>query len=184
MKGTTVIKQFVLALVLTGLSLPLIALARVLGVPTLPFMFSAVTVGYLATVIVQSWNKPGKCALIGSVASVCVVAFLGSGTLSAFVAVLAVTVWFVRSFVSYERMSGWLFDGALVYLGLVLASWVLGTTGAIFLALWTFLLIQALYPLALGERATVTSGSDTFGRFERSARAAEEALRRVVAVRG
>lgn len=184
MNGTTVVKQVVLALVLTGLSLPLIAVARVLGVPTLPFMFSAVTVGYLATVVVQSWRKPGKCVLISSVAAVCLLSFLGSGTLGGFLAVLAVTVWLVRSLVSYERASGWLFDGALVYVGVAAAAWVLSSTGAIVLALWTFLLIQALYPLALSDKPAAARGSDAFGRFDHSARAAEEALRRVVAVRG
>ena len=184
MSKATIAKQLLLAFILTVLSGPLLACAIFLGLPALPFMLSAVTVGYVATVVIQGWNRPGRLVFIGAAALGCIVSFVIAGSLLQFITLLAVGVWVVRSIVSYDRATGWAFDAALIYGGLVAAGWVYAHTGATVFALWSFLLIQALYPLALSEKSTPVRSSDAFARFEHSARAAEEALRRVVAVRG
>ncbi len=184
MSKATIAKQLVLAVILTMLSGPLLALGLLLGFPAIPFMLSAITVGYVGALVVQGWARPGRVVFIGAAAVGCVMSFIVAGSLFEFITLLAIGIWIVRSIVSYDRATGWAFDAALIYGGRLAAAWVYAHTGVTVLALWTFLLVQALYPLGVQARATAAPGNDPFSQFDRSARAAEEALRRVVAVRG
>lgn len=182
MSRCTIAQQLVLAALLTVLTLPIGAAARFLGLPVLATILGVVTIAYVATIVVRSWARPGKSILIVAAAAWSVVSYLIAGSLVGFIMLLAAAIWCFRSLVSYDRASAWVFDGALICAGLWGASWALGHTGITVFALWTFLLIQALYPIGLGPRCGgVLRDEDPFLRFDQSSRAADEALRRVVA---
>jgi hypothetical protein len=81
-------------------------------------------------------------------------------------------------------------DLGLVLLGLGAALWAIAATGSPAAAVWSFLLVQALFPaLAAGVRrlgrpgAAAGDAPDTDPRFEPAARSAATSLRRLAASR-
>lgn len=91
-------------------------------------------------------------------------------------------VWLIRSLYFYSSALPALADMGLSGLALAAAAWAAHHTGSVFLTLWTFFLVQALFvaiPRSMrgqsGERPARTAPEP----FERAHRAAQSALRRL-----
>ena len=87
-------------------------------------------------------------------------------------------LWLVRSLYFHATPVAALLDLALASIGLLAAIWVAQRTGSLFLAVWTLLLIQALFAAIPADpaRGGREPESDPFDAAERAAR---RALRRL-----
>ena len=91
-------------------------------------------------------------------------------------------VWMIRSLYAYEGVFPALLDLGLCALSVLAFGWVFARTGGIFLATWSFFLVQALWiaiPPKIGASAAGTRTPAGNERFERAQRQADEALRQL-----
>jgi hypothetical protein len=89
-------------------------------------------------------------------------------------------LWLVRSLYFHDGMLAALADLGLLGLGLAAAVWATTESGSLFLSLWSFFLVQALFS-AIPAAGRPDAAPDAAGEepFERAHRAAEAALRRL-----
>ena len=90
-------------------------------------------------------------------------------------------VWLIRSLYSYASLIPAAMDLGLCVLSVLAFGWVFMRTGGVFLATWSFFLVQALWvaiPTRIGgnKAARAPGGND---RFDRARRQADEALRQL-----
>ena len=90
-------------------------------------------------------------------------------------------MWLIRSLYSYSSLIPALMDLGLCVLSTLAFGWVFMRTGGVFLATWSFFLVQALWvaiPARMGGREALraTAGNE---RFDRARRQADEALRQL-----
>jgi hypothetical protein len=149
----------------------------------LSLLITAVGLGYLLYLLARTEDRTGR------ISAVILWATLSTATL-ALAPGLALPVqlgllWLVRSLYHQQGLIGAGLDLALWLLGLGGALWAIRAGGSVALAVWTLLLIQALFPLirswphpsprgASGE--VPATGPD---RFERALHEAETCLRRL-----
>jgi signal transduction histidine kinase len=87
-------------------------------------------------------------------------------------------IWLLRCLHVHDRLRGALLDAGLNGLALAAALATAAHTRSLFLSLWCFFLVQALYVLIPGT-ATRASPAGDRDAFEHAERAAEAALRRL-----
>ena len=95
-------------------------------------------------------------------------------------------VWLLRSLYAYSGIIPALTDLALCALSALIFGWVFARTGGVFLATWSYFLVQALWvaipPRFEGKAAASARDGDRNGdnhRFEHARRQADEALRQL-----
>lgn len=117
-------------------------------------------------------------------------AWLAAPPLPQYLLLHAGTVWLLRSLYAYSGIIPALMDLALCALSVLVFGWVFARTGGVFLATWSFFLVQALWvaipPRFEGKAAVSARESDPVGhsisnnrRFEHARRQADEALRQL-----
>jgi hypothetical protein len=114
--------------------------------------------------------------LIGAVAA----AFF-SPSLLVYLTVHVGMVWLIRALYYTAGVLPALLDLGLSALALAAAVWAAGQTGSVFLAVWSFFLVQALFvvmPRSVRDPAPLKDGVRD-DEFERAHRNAEAALRRL-----
>lgn len=87
-------------------------------------------------------------------------------------------VWLLRCLYAHDSLHAALLDAGLNGLALAAAVATAAHTRSLFLSLWCFFLVQALYVLIPGPAAK-TGAADDHDPFEHAERAAETALRRL-----
>ena len=87
-------------------------------------------------------------------------------------------IWLLRCLYAHDSLRGALLDAGLNGLALAAAIATAAHTRSLFLSLWCFFLLQALYVLIPGT-ATRPGTADDRDPFEHAARTAESALRRL-----
>ncbi len=99
-----------------------------------------------------------------------------------FLAANLLTIWLVRTIFFKSRLPGALADLGLIGFGVIVALWAAMHTGSYFLAVWSFLLIQALFVFIPGQcKPGSQEQSDLVARSERQFEASK--LRAEVALR-
>jgi hypothetical protein len=91
-------------------------------------------------------------------------------------------VWLVRSLYSYAGVIPALMDLGLCALSALAFGWVFMRTGGVFLATWSFFLVQALWvaiPPRIRGRNAMRAPAGGNERFERAHRQADQALRQL-----
>jgi hypothetical protein len=92
-------------------------------------------------------------------------------------------IWLIRSLYFYSSALSALADLGLNGLSLAAAVWAVTRTGSVFLGVWCFFLVQALFvaiPKRIGRRpGTGQDGHDSEARFQHAYRAAETAVRKL-----
>jgi hypothetical protein len=95
-------------------------------------------------------------------------------------------LWLTRVLLHQRGLLAALLDLALILLGLGAGLWAIAATGSTAAALWSFFLVQALFPILRGlpgrvplDSAPAVDGDD---RFDRAARSAASSLRRLSAI--
>lgn len=89
-------------------------------------------------------------------------------------------LWLARALYHHASPLAALLDLGLVFLGLAMGLWAIGQSNSLFLGLWCFFLVQALFgalPVRWGGGSPPSE--DAGERFERAHRTAEAALRRL-----
>ena len=90
----------------------------------------------------------------------------------------------MRCLYFYRSLLAALMDIALQGLSLAAAIWALQQTDSLFLCLWSFFLVQALFvfipPTGLTTARSTLRGETEQSTFQRAHRSAEAALRRLV----
>jgi hypothetical protein len=151
------------------------------AVPALRWVVALVAFGYLIYLLGRSGAKVGRVSAVLAWALVSGLALALHLSLPAFVLLHAGLAWLVRSLYFHGGLVAALADLGLSLLGLAAAVWALTQSGSLFLAVWSLMLVQALFgfiPADLGQRGAAAP-QDPDDTFERAHRGAEAALRRL-----
>ncbi len=139
--------------------------------------------GYVIYLLRRSRERIGRITSLGVWALAAIAIWLGAPSLTTYIVGHVGLVWIVRSLYHYSSVLAALTDLGLGALGLIAALWAATVSHSVFLSLWCFFLVQALFaaiPKRLprkpaGERRT----PDHEDRFQRAHRTAEAALRKL-----
>lgn len=138
---------------------------------------------YVLYLLTRSRERVGRVTALTAWALAAGAAWFIEPPLGPYVLVHLGLIWLVRSLYFYSSVIPALADLGLNALGLAAAVWAATQSGSVFLSIWCFFLVQALFvaiPTQLrgktGNRKPDDGGQD---RFERAHRAAETALRRL-----
>ena len=102
--------------------------------------------------------------------------------LSLYLLVHAAAVWLVRSLYFHSSFAPALIDLGLSFLSITASAWAMSRSGSLFLSIWTFFLVQALYvliPQVLGAKARQVQPGPQNQEFRCAERQADAALRQL-----
>ncbi|ETW96287.1 MAG: hypothetical protein ETSY1_27230 [Candidatus Entotheonella factor] len=188
MRKTSLGHGILAACVLSGLSVPLMLGLQWIGGGSAMLM-AGLGLGYLAYLLAISPSRRGRLILgLGSAAlliGVCIVS-----PVSGMVGLLAVgLIWLMRSVLFYAGILPALWDGVLCILSVVCALGTVMATQSVWLTVWVFFLLQALFvyipqrfapsphgPARSRSQAESPSSSDAFARAHRAAEDALQAM--------
>ena len=91
-------------------------------------------------------------------------------------------IWLVRSLYFHSSLFPAIADLALVAFGVIGAGWAWLETGSLFVSLWCFFLVQALFvaiPGSVGRQSAAMNSGHRADRFQYAYRAAETAIGRL-----
>lgn len=125
----------------------------------------------------------GRLTVLAFWCAVSAATWLLAPPLGIYVLVHAGLLWLGRSLCFYAGLFPALLDIGLSALSLSAAAWALTRSGSVFLAAWTFFLLQALFvfiPPRVGRHRTEVADGDGHEAFERAHRRADTALRQLL----
>ena len=185
MAKTTLWHGVLAACCLSALSVPLLRGLQWLGGGSAMFI-ALMGLAYLAYLLAVSPSRRGRFVLGLASAVILLGASIASPTTIVLGALVVGLIWLVRSVLFYAGILPALWDASLCALSAVCAVGAAVATHRLWLAVWTFFLLQALFvyipkPLTRGqhgpdnsrEQAEAASQSEAFARAHR---VAEEAL--------
>lgn len=111
-------------------------------------------------------------------------AWLFSPSVAVYLVAHAGMIWLIRALYYASGVLPVLLDLGLSALALAACVWAVGQTGSVFIAVWSFFLVQALFvalPRSVREGGHRTQAADNDDPFEHAHRNAEAALRRLSA---
>ena len=152
-------------------------------VPALRWVVALTAFGYLIYLLGRSGAKVGRVSAVLAWALVSALALALHLPLPTFVLLHAGMAWLVRSLYFHGGLVAAVADLGLTLLGLAAGVWALTQSGSLFLAVWSLMLVQALFgliPADLG-RGGAAAPRDPDDAFDRAHRGAEAALRRMYA---
>lgn len=184
MKTNSLLSQLVIALLLTCLAAIVSALFnQFVGSQTNARLnLSLIMLLYLGCLIWQNPRPAGRITLMASnlgLALLCLLFEVRLGTL--FWLYPAIT-WLNRCLLRYSSILAIMSDSALCLLGAGAALWALGNGYGLVMALWCFLLLQALHVMIPCRKAPRRKmpASQTQDNFNRAMQSAESALQQLM----
>ncbi len=145
---------------------------------TLPLLITGLGLGYLLYLLARTDDRTGRISAVVAWALISSATLILAPTLA--LPVQLGLLWLVRSLYHQQGLIGAGLDLGLWLFGLGGALWAMDAGAGIALAVWTALLIQALFPMIPSrphrQRLDPDAGPD---RFERALRDAEASLRRL-----
>lgn len=154
------------------------------AVAALRWVVALTALGYLLYLLGRSGARVGRVSAVLASALASALALALHLPLPAFVLLHAGMAWLVRSLYFHGGLVAALADLGLGLLGLAAGVWALTQSGSLFLAVWSLMLVQALFgliPADLG-RGGGAERQDPDDAFERAHRGAVAALRRLHSV--
>jgi hypothetical protein len=157
--------------------------APLLGEGTaLRLIVAAMGLAYLICLFRRGVESTGRITTVALWFVVSAITWLTAPPIAVYVLIHAGMLWLVRSLYFYSSAFPALLDLGLSALSVSAASWAMTRSGSLFLAVWCFFLVQALFvviPHRLGRPAR--RGADEFDNdaFERARRRADAALRQL-----
>ena len=142
-----------------------------LGLPVISF-------AYILYLLKASNERTGNIATLSLWSALAIATWWVAPPLPFYVLIHAAAIWLVRSLYYYAGAIPSLMDLGLSALSICGFVWALTRTGSVFLATWSFFLVQALFvviPPAIGRQAETPNADN--GTFDRARRQADEALR-------
>jgi hypothetical protein len=183
MKAPTFLQGAIAAAILAFFASATIAtLTPVLGLgAVLRLAAPLLAAAYLFYFLRASRQRTGRLATLSLWAAFAATTWWVAPALPVYLLLHAGAVWLIRSLYSYTGVIPALMDLGLCVLSALAFGWVFMRTGGVFLATWTFFLVQALWvaiPARLGAPGATRAprGNE---RFDRARRQADEALRQL-----
>lgn len=159
------------------------ALIAVVGAgAALRLLIALLGLAYVLYLLSCSATRVGRVVTVAGWLAVSAATWLLAPPLALYAVVHVGLIWLVRSLYLYSSVVCALADLGLAVLGTLVAVGTIEHTGSLFLALWSFFLVQALtaaVPAALKSRPRAPAAPDE--PFERARRIAEAALQRIYA---
>ena len=160
------------------------ALATILpAAPGLRLVVPVIGLAYVVYLLARSRERVGRVTAFLAWALIASVVWLLEPPLSLYLLVHLALIWLIRSLFFHSGVLSALLDLGLSILALAAALWAATQSGSLFLSLWSFFLVQALFvaiPARLPRKATPGRGEPPHeDRFRRSQRAAQSALQRL-----
>ena len=160
-----------------------IALASMFGGGLLRLLVSALAFAYIVYLLARSTQRVGRLSVIAIWSLISLAGWLFVPSTLAYLALQLCLIWLVRSLYHYHSVISALLDLGLMALSLLAAIWAWHSTHSLFLSLWCFFLVQALFVLIprrfSGRQAPAAMQDD---RFDRAHRAAQAAVRKLTSV--
>ena len=150
----------------------------------LELIVTFISFAYIVYLLARSPEKTGRIVVLTAWSIIATLAWILSLPLPLFVLVHVALLWLIRSLYFYSSILSALIDLGLVGFGSSVAIWAGVYTGSLFLSIWCFFLIQALF-VVIPTRMTRQSSIQHFhseheDAFECAHRSAEAALRKLL----
>lgn len=163
--ATTVLTPIVSAVVLYKLLVPALSLA------------------YIVYFLARSPEKVGRVTTLALWTAVSAGAWIVAPPLSLYIALHVGAVWLIRSIYAYSSIVSALLDLGLNAAAVSSMYWAAVHSGSIFLAIWCFFLVQALFvtipPEVIRQASGKAATDPEIEQFERARRRADAALRQL-----
>jgi len=127
-------------------------------------------------------QRTGRVVTLTLWTALAAIAWWVAPPLPVYLLVHAGAIWLVRSLYAYSGVIPAFMDLGLSALSALALAWVLLRTGSVFLAAWSFFLVQALWvaiPTRIEGRTATRAPAPGNERFERACRQADAALRQL-----
>lgn len=153
------------------------------GVPALRLLVAGIGLAYMIYLLSRSPEHVGRITAVAAWAIIAAVLWFTHPPLMLYVCVHLGTLWIIRSLYFYSSALSALADLGLNGLGLAAALWAVTRTGSVFLGIWCFFLVQALFVLIpksiqrKHDSGQVSHERDD--RFQHAYRVAEAAVRKL-----
>ncbi len=136
---------------------------------------------YVAYLLMRGAERAGRLTIPILWAGAALAVWAAQPELPVYVLCHAGLIWLTRSLYFHSGLLGPLLDLALTALATAGALWSVFTSSSVFLTVWTFFLVQALFPLLRGvhKPAQATAAGDINEGFENAYRSATAALRKL-----
>jgi hypothetical protein len=153
------------------------------GIPVLRMLIAGMGLGYVAYLLNRSPVRVGRVTAAAAWLLAATVLWFTHPPLLLYGCMHLGILWLIRSLYFYSSVLSALADLALNGLGLAAAIWAVTRTGSVFLGIWCFFLVQALFvfiPKNINRKTgTDRDGQEHGDRFQYAYRAAEAALRKL-----
>ena len=156
------------------------------GGDVLRLVIALSALGYLVYLFSRCRERSGRVTTLSAWTIAAALLWFMQPSLLFYLLVHIGMIWLVRSLYFYSSVLTSLADLGLSGVALIAALWAAGFAGSLFLAIWCFFLVQALFtaiPDRSPQRSTGTStrrGNDD--RFQQAYRSAESAVRKLVSM--
>ena len=152
--------------------------------PSLAIRCIVVALGgaYTLYLLSRSEERTGRIATVAVWCVATTLAAVLASSLPLFLICQVASIWLIRSLYFHGSLVAALADLGIGALALAFAIWAARSSGSVFLAIWCFFLVQALFvavPADMGAKALSDDGSDQ--PFKRAERSATAAIRRLAA---
>lgn len=185
MKRPTFFHGVVVAAVLAfAASVVIGALTPFVGVGSIVrLVIPAISLAYVMYLLRSSTERVGRITTLSLWSALAVAVWWIGPPLPFYVLVHVGAVWLVRSLYFYSGIFPALMDLGLSAMSVTAFIWAASRTGSIFLAAWSFFLVQALFvviPTTIARKKAPSSASVTDNEsFDRARRQADQALQQL-----
>ncbi|MGB5177745.1 MAG: hypothetical protein WBP44_03340 [Gammaproteobacteria bacterium] len=153
------------------------------GVPVLRLLIAGIGLAYVVYLLSRSAERVGRITAAAAWLLVAGLLWFTHPPLLLYVCVHLGTLWLIRSLYFYSSALSALADLGLNGLALAAAIWAVTRTGSVFLGIWCFFLVQALFVL-IPKNVSRKPGTGLVNhasedRFQHAYRIAETAVRKL-----
>jgi hypothetical protein len=153
------------------------------GSTVLRLLIAAIGLGYIGYLLSRSRERIGRVTVLAAWAVMAGAAWLIGPPLTLYVLLHLGAIWLTRSLYFYSSVLSALADLGLNGLSLAAAIWAITHSGSVFLGIWCFFLIQALFvaiPSSMRRKHGARGpGVDREDRFQHAHRVAQAAVRKL-----
>ena len=155
------------------------------GVPVLRLLIAAIGLAYCIYLLSRSPERVGRITAVAIWVLTASVLWFTQPPLLLYVCMHLGMIWLVRSLYFYASALSALTDLGLNGLSLAAAIWAVTRTDSVFLGIWCFFLVQALFVLipksVTHNSGRAQAGHDANDRFQHAYRVADAAVRKLSA---
>ncbi len=170
----------------SGAALFAVLTAAFAGGAVLRLLIAGIGLAYVLYLLARSRERVGRVTVVTAYLALAAATWFVAPPLPLYVVAHIGMIWLIRSLYFYSSALSALADLGLTGLSLAAAVWAGIHSHSVFLAIWCFFLVQALFvviPASWRRSRDKASIADDADRFECAHRVAQAALRRLSSVR-